>query len=66
MSRKKSSEKHNIAFFTSSVYDQQYDINGDIVIIRSDFKTAKKKNLIMEKTRIFRAFFREFILGGFL
>lgn len=43
MSRKKSSEKHNIAFFTSSVYDQQYDINGDIVIIRSDFKTAKRK-----------------------
>lgn len=43
MKKKPLSEKQNIAFYTSEVYDANYDINADVVIIRSDFKSAKKK-----------------------
>lgn len=35
--------KRNIAFYTSEAYDPKIDLNTDTVIIKSDFKTAKKK-----------------------
>lgn len=43
MKNKILSNRENISFYTSEIYDPKLDINADIVIIKSDFKSAKKK-----------------------
>ena len=36
-------KQRNIAFYTSESYCPETDLNAGTVIIKSDFKTAKKK-----------------------